>query len=506
MDTMDVSDSSAVERHIKQQKLAIDLLNISNSVYLGCRDDELSQLNEFLNRPVEKQGKSMFVFGLSGTGKTTTVKHAVSEFTSDRKNIRSIYMTGSGYDSIKDFIIDLFDKLLGYPQKKTIKLLKLAQNGKSIEYSKMCLLLTSLFRTVKKVTILLIDEVDYLQHFTIFRGGKRNSNWLLQAIFKASSAKLSNVATIAISNNLELATKLITDNCIRLMFKPYTEQQMVSIVTDKLNTLEDKRSIVNKTALLILARRVANTSGDCRAYLDSFVRALTTSMSNLEKDSQPLTDYEASLSHTPSVDSSRVLVDDVETPNDLDATYSTPVRNINTIDVEKYKVDYNDIKSVTPTLSLNKKESVQQQLSNLPVLQMLLLLASCKAAVISDEDNVTSSDIKKTFLELGEILLMESGDIEAFCNSEFESSIDTFRQLSLFSKSEYFDYESIGFRTDPMQLAEIILQLNPAFGTLTLEDIRDPKLMLTKRYSSLANIFDLKKGKKTKKKLWWSKN
>lgn len=168
-------------------------------------------------------------------------------------------------------------------------------------------------------------------------------------------------------------------------------------------------------------------------------------------------------------------------------------------------MDYNDIKSVTPTLSLNKRESLQHQLSNLPVLQMLLLLASCKAAVISDEENVTSTDIKKTFLELGEILLMESGDIEAFCNSEFESSVDTFRQLSLISKGEYIDYDSVGFRTDPMQLAEVILQLVPAFGTLTLEDIRDPKLMLTKRYSNLANIFDVKKGKRGKKRLWWSK-
>lgn len=219
-----------------------------------------------------------------------------------------------------------------------------------------------------------MDEVDYMQGFVkTVKTHQKAANWMLQAIFLASNSTKSKMIFIGVSNHLELVTKITAEQCIKLMFKPYTESNIVYLITEKLKGLEeDPTSVINKTALLLLARRVANTSGDIRACLDSFTRALASSQHTLEKE-----------------------FNSMSTTDSMDCMTSTPTRGAD-FDVERYKVSFRDIGMWTPTLSLNKAGQLKQQLTDLPLLQLLLLLSACKLSIKYQSCNrhVTYEDIK----------------------------------------------------------------------------------------------------------------
>ncbi|UKJ90621.2 CDC6-like ATPase [Theileria orientalis] len=552
----DSSNLTPLEKHIKDKKLAIDLLKVSDNTYMGHRDSELSKINEFVKGCVESNsGGSMFVFGMSGTGKTTTVEHALSRCLKKKNKIGTINMRGSTFISLKAFKTAFFKNVLKFKPSMISRMLNVSSHGRIQNYAKFTDILVENFKTPKHLRICLIDEVDYLSTFISNLKGYDKSNWLLQALFKAASSEGSRVAIIAISNNLEFATKIKSANCQRLLFKPYNENQMVNIVLEKIKALDGCDSeVLNRTSLLLLARRVANTSGDCRAYQDSFIRALSNSLSNLERDTLSSLDTTSgpdsltasdltsspfsrttslkSLENSSSLDSSDCFTNDDLNKNDKDGYGSnqvtvgittgantsvngpenlshndyahdvdmtkTPIRDLRAINLNNYNVGNKEIGIVTPTLSLNKREQLKNQLSGLPIFQLLLLLAVCKSSLVLDEMVILPNDAKRYFLELAEILKMDSTEAENFCNSEFENSMENFRQLSLIARNEMV------FKTDPKNLAKIVLDCS--LIDLEYEDVCDPNLSLTKRYSSLTKTLSfINSNKRAKRRLWWCK-
>eukprot|EP00375_Theileria_parva_P002569 XP_765249.1 hypothetical protein [Theileria parva strain Muguga] len=494
--SLDSSCLSPLEKHINDKKLTIDLLKISDNSYVGFREDELNQLTSFLSKCIEdKKGGGMFIFGLCGTGKTTTVEYALKNLTSGKKGVKSAFLKGSNYTSMKSFKNDFYQKVLGFSAEKAHKTLNLASQGRVQDYSKFCdhliqhfqsqrslkyLIIHSVLDTIiHTIIICLIDEVDYLSSFTSNFKSYDKSNWLVQALFKASCSPKSKVVVLAISNNLEFASKIKTENCERMLFKPYNEDQMVNIVMEKLKSLNENSQVLNKTSLLLIARRVANTSGDCRTYLDSFIRALSSSLSDIEKDYVSVESFgSADTTVGPDSFSSSELIDQVDTNEE----FKTPTRNYDTLDMSKYNVGSKEIGVVTPTLSLNKIQQLKNQLSDLPIFQLLLLLAICKSSIILKQ-TISKTDSKKYFLELAEKLKLDAVDAENFCNSEFENSLENFKQMNFISKKEMV------FKTDVKNLARLVLDSSPAFMDLDFDlDICDPNLMLTKR---------------SRKNLWW---
>ncbi|UKK01848.2 CDC6-like ATPase [Theileria orientalis] len=498
--SVDSSSLTPLEKHIKDKKLAIDLLKVSDNTYMGYRDSELSKINEFVNGCVESNsGGSMFVFGMSGTGKTTTVEHALSTCLKKKNKIGTINMRGSTFISLKAFKTSFFKNVLKFKPSMISRMLNVSSHGRIQNYAKFTDILVENFKTPKHLRICLIDEVDYLSTFISNLKGYDKSNWLLQALFRAASSEGSRVAIIAISNNLEFATKIKSANCQRLLFKPYNENQMVNIVLEKIKALDGGNSeVLNRTSLLLLARRVANTSGDCRAYQDSFIRALSNSLSNLEKDTM------SSLETTSGPDS--LTASDITSSPFSRTTSLKSLRNSSSLDgtdsfsndLNNYNVGNKEIGIVTPTLSLNKREQLKNQLSGLPIFQLILLLAVCKSSIVLDEIVISPNDAKRYFLELAEILKMDNTEAENFCNSEFENSMDNFRQLSLIANNEMV------FKTDPKNLAKVVLDCS--LIDLELEDICDPNLSLTRRYSSLTKTLGfINNNKRAKRRLWWCK-
>ncbi|XP_952031.1 CDC6-like ATPase, putative [Theileria annulata] len=447
--SLDSSCLSPLEKHINDKKLAIDLLKISDNSYVGFREHELNQLNSFLTKCIEsKRGGGMFIFGLCGTGKTTTVQHALN-VTSSKKGVKTVFLKGSNYTSMKSFKNDFYQKVFGFSAKKALKTLNLASQGKVQDYAKFSDHLLQHFQSQRSLKICLIDEVDYLSTFISNFKSYNKSNWLIQALFKASCSPKSKVVVLAVSNNLEFASKIKTENCERMLFKPYNEDQMVNIVMEKLKSVNENSQVLNKTSLLLIARRVANTSGDCRTYLDSFIRALSNSLSDIEKDYESVESLASAVTSVgPDSFSRSEQTYQVESYEE----FKTPTRNFsplgestnNFVDMSKYNVGSKEIGVVTPTLSLNKTQQLKNQLSDLPIFQLLLLLGICKSTIIlnqtiSKTDSkvyytvITSILILKYFLELAEKLKLDPVDAENFCNSEFENSLENFKQLNFIS-------------------------------------------------------------------------
>nr|BAN64560.1 conserved hypothetical protein [Babesia bovis] len=475
-DTQHLSEEAVItpERLISLQKRAIELLSLSSNVYLGCRDDESATLSDIIECGIrDKVGRAIFVFGVCGTGKTTTVNHVVSECLKGRSDINSVTISGSSYVSAWQVIQSIYDLVVKRRARRS-DVVPNTSKSKLLNYRDVCSSLATAFSQAPRYTICVMDEVDYLQTFVFNSVTGKHSNGMLQALLSASHARGSRVLFIAISNNLRLATLITEKQCQFLLFKPYTERQIISIIKGKLASLEVPYTrIIKDTSILLLARRVANTSGDLRACLDTFTRALANSMSDLEmqRDDMVPTSYE----NTP-----ERSMEDCETPKRgyIDAVVNS---------LESFQVDHRDVGSLTPTLSLTKSALLETRVKSLPLMQLLTLLAIAKSA--RDDDNIVVSlqSIKVSLLHLADMLSMEKTDVENFCLSQFSEAIDIFKELGIISKSGACgnDDNLVSLLYDHNTLSSVVLPISPAFVGLDLEFTMDE--IGIQKYSKIAN-------------------
>ncbi|GBE60824.1 AAA domain-containing protein [Babesia ovata] len=500
-------DSTDFERQVALQKRAIHVLSPSDNEYLGCRDAEAESLVCIMERCVEDAvGGSVFVFGLSGTGKTTTVHHAVNQFMTTHPKVRKISVSGNSFSSAWQFVYFAYDKLARTPAAQKRMLEKTPVTERRLDYNQLYSMLHAAFKTAPAYTICIMDEVDYLSTYIYPSKATGRSNWMLQAIIAASHAPGSRVLIIAISNNLELATLITEKQCRVIRFKPYKEQQIIAIIKGKLAKLDAPyTSVINDTAILLLARRVANTSGDIRACLDTFTRAISNSLSNLEEEidrltSSSLTDYATSSENS--------------TPERFSEEASTPKRcygdeSSENIKLSSYQVGHKDVGSLTPTLSLSKTSLLTMKVKPLPLMQLLALLSVCKSAL--DEEAVVLSfrSIKRSLLHLADMLVMDKVDVEDFCTSKFSDAIDIFMELGILKKPSNIETtdadeapgdELVSLCVDASTLVKVVLPISPAFVGLDLEFPVDE--CSTSRYSNIAKSFNIQPpAKKSRRKL-----
>ncbi|GIX63837.1 CDC6-like ATPase [Babesia caballi] len=494
------------ERQLELQKRAIHLLRLSNTAYLGCREQEATALQEMMEWGARNGvGGSVFVFGLSGTGKTTTVNHVVKTIHSKYPRIHTVSMSGSSYDSTAGVIHAFFQEIKGVSRANKFMFPGNSRTRRCFNYRQALAALTDAFQASQKYNICVMDEVDYMQGFIGHDPTCRNSNWMLQAILAASSAPGSRVFFVAISNNLELATRITAKQCRMLLFKPYDEKQIIAIIKGKLAELDAPYTpVINDTAILLLARRVANTSGDLRACLDTFTRAISNSLSNLEDEIErltatPVTDY-ASASETATPDRS---LEDCETPK---RCYSDMSQEC--IEVRNYQVGHKDIGTLTPTLSLTKIALLESKVKPLPLMQLLALLSICKSALDDGSTLLSYRRIKMALLHLGDMMLLNKVDVEDFCTSKFTDAIDIFKELGVISKptdvvleaDDAPDGEFVLLTVDATTLAKIVLPISPAFVGLDLEFPLDE--ICSQSYSTISKSFNIKQApKKPRRKL-----
>ena len=217
---------------------------------LTGRDGELKNLEEFIERHLDKESSgSLYVSGPPGTGKTACLSKIMlrPQF---KKAFKIIYVNCTTMKSAAKIYSKIIEEL-------EIKTTKSTKNSKA--------LIEKYLTQSHKMLLLVLDEMDQLE---------TKNQAVLYSIFEWPSIANSKLILVGIANALDLTDRILPRLQARcelkptlLHFKPYSKQQIMDIITERLkeaNVLD----IFTATAMQLLAGKVAAVSGDIRRALD----------------------------------------------------------------------------------------------------------------------------------------------------------------------------------------------------------------------------------------------
>ncbi|KJP88282.1 hypothetical protein AK88_02063 [Plasmodium fragile] len=224
--------------------------------YLPCREKEIKEVHGFLESGIKQSGSNqiLYISGMPGTGKTATVYSVIQLLQHKTKQ-----------KLLPDFnVFEINGMNVVHPNAAYQVLYKQLFNKKPPNALNAFKMLDRLFNQNKKdtrnVSILIIDEIDYL----ITKTQK-----VLFTLFDWPTKVNSKLVLIAISNTMDLPERLIP-RCRsrlafgRLVFSPYKGDEIEKIIKER---LENCKEIIDHTAIQLCARKVANVSGDIRKAL-----------------------------------------------------------------------------------------------------------------------------------------------------------------------------------------------------------------------------------------------
>ncbi|KAF2750037.1 cell division control protein Cdc6 [Sporormia fimetaria CBS 119925] len=223
------------------------------------RDEERKELESFIStRTKAKKSGCIYISGPPGTGKSAFVSDICRELPSD--SLKTAYVNCM---SVKN-AADLFRTLL----EEFVDISEVAEGTEMQTLKK-------LFLQRKTSYFVTLDEVDHLLELDLE---------LLYSIFEWSLQKSSGLVLVGIANALDFTDRFLPRLKARglkphlLPFLPYTDKQISSVITSKLQSLmlaENKFiPFIHPTAILFLSKKVAGQSGDLRKAFDICRRAI----------------------------------------------------------------------------------------------------------------------------------------------------------------------------------------------------------------------------------------
>lgn len=288
---------------------------------LPRREKEHEEIMQVLKTSILNEGGGvLFVAGLPGTGKTATVLNALemleTEMNLSNKNESKIsvcYINALHLSSPDHFYRTFLQKLNGAntwaPNKEAC-------------YSSLDRYLKT---RASPVTILVIDEIDWLQknggaYVSLEAGGgsggssSSSNSSLLYTLIDWPFQRNSRLIIVAIANTMDLPERLIprcTSRCgyARVNFTPFSVEDMISILNDRVRYFSaddseisarsgegrrtsprtrgrsrggDSESVFCSKAVEFCARRIAQQSSDVRRALQVLHRAWEISKQDLE--------------------------------------------------------------------------------------------------------------------------------------------------------------------------------------------------------------------------------
>ncbi|XP_050533491.1 origin recognition complex subunit 1 isoform X2 [Daktulosphaira vitifoliae] len=239
--------------------------------HLPCRESEFKSIRSFLARKINDDLTGcMYVSGVPGTGKTATVKRVIDSLSSDLMMKHSFKF------------IEINGLRLANPHQAFSVIWK-ELTSQNVSSARAQALLNDYFsgnETREVTTILLVDEVDHICN---------RKQDVVYNILDWPTQIGSKVVVIAIANTMDLPERVLR-GCVtsrmgltRLVFKPYTFQQLQEIIMNRLIG----NSSFDPDAVQLVSRKVAAVSGDARRALDICRRAIDLIKS--EDESQMIT-------------------------------------------------------------------------------------------------------------------------------------------------------------------------------------------------------------------------
>ena len=227
---------------------------------LPCRESETSTIREFIRTAVKTTGSSgnvLYISGVPGTGKTASVLSVVKQM--QMMSFQFAYINSMKLNSPTDLYLDLLMKLEIHKNRR-------------FRADKPQEKLTEYFSSGDKqrpVTVLLIDEIDYLV---------TKSQAVVYQLFDWPLLPESKLVLLTISNTMDLPERLMPRvasrlGLARLNYLPYNHEQIRKVILERLEEVK-AANVFSDDAIKLVSRRVATSSGDIRKALHICRRAI----------------------------------------------------------------------------------------------------------------------------------------------------------------------------------------------------------------------------------------
>jgi len=209
---------------------------------------------------------SIYVSGAPGTGKTATL---VSLLAGKVAKYRSIFINCMVLKSSIAIYREVAMKLCPGCNPKTEKAAM-----KIIEEE---------VTSCEDMVLLVLDEVDQLES---------RDQTVLYTVFEWPALQNSKLALVGIANSLDLTARVLPRLQVKeayrptlLHYPPYTKQQLITIISTRLNQGAEDGSpaVITPRAIAFLASKISSLSGDLRKALDVCRRALELAESAVRK-------------------------------------------------------------------------------------------------------------------------------------------------------------------------------------------------------------------------------
>eukprot|EP00501_MAST-03F_sp_TOSAG23-6_P002309 GSMAST32.ASY1.ANO1.2411.1 assembled CDS len=201
-----------------------------SGIKLIGRQKELSLIRNFLGGCIGSGvGNSLYICGLPGTGKSMCVSNVVKEIRAWQSSCKARQTKGDKSASNR-VIPPEIEKRFNAPKKR--------------------------ISSKQKMTVLIVDEVDYLIQLS--------NKETLYELFEWPKTRYSSLVVIGIANAVDLTERFLP-RLRRLnrepqiiVFSPYNTNQLTAILQERLSMLTTD----NSNAIELCARRVASSTGD----------------------------------------------------------------------------------------------------------------------------------------------------------------------------------------------------------------------------------------------------
>jgi len=243
---------------VSQFQSARAALHTGTPSHLLCREQQVDTMNQWLDKHlVSGKPGSMYVSGAPGTGKTATLTHLLNTKTAKYKSIFiNCMVLKSSIAIYREVAKQLAPKLTPKTEKDALKVIENA------------------ITSGDTMTLLVLDEVDQLD--------SKNQS-VLYTVFEWPALQSSTLALVGIANSLDLTDRVLPRLQVSPAYKPtllhyppYTKQQIISILTARLQEGGETgvHPVITPRAIAFLAGKISSLSGDIRKALDVCRRAL----------------------------------------------------------------------------------------------------------------------------------------------------------------------------------------------------------------------------------------
>ncbi|GFS97907.1 cell division control protein 6 homolog [Trichonephila clavipes] len=229
--------------------------HISLPSKLVGRSKEIADIHSYIDERISsKTSGSLYISGAPGTGKTCSLMHVLNNF---GKKFSLAFVNCMSISS-PTTIYKTIGKELGLQSKI---------NSKNVAEA-----LQKHVTSSKTPVVMVLDEIEQLDC---------KGQQVLYNLFKWPHLPQSVLVLVTIANAMDLTDRILPRlhtfgyQPKLLNFPPYTKEQIVSILEDRLSEVQNNGTLVIKPiAIQFCARKIAAESGDVRKALNVCMRAI----------------------------------------------------------------------------------------------------------------------------------------------------------------------------------------------------------------------------------------